>query len=91
MSNVRVVHCPETAFSFQPPSRRTAGLNVDVTVVDHSQTSHPLSVASGQFASKTLFRRAEKRVSGSTSGKRAVGTPIPTVRSQAGDAFFVQR
>jgi hypothetical protein len=22
------------------PARRTAGLNVDVTVVDHSQTSH---------------------------------------------------
>jgi hypothetical protein len=60
-------------------------------VVDQSQTTHPLSVASGQFASKTLFRRAEKRVSGSTSGKRAVGTPIPTARSQACDAFFVQR
>ena len=26
-----------------------------------------------------------------TSGKRAVGTPIPTARSQACDAFFVQR
>jgi hypothetical protein len=42
-------------------------LNVDVTVVDQSQTSHHLSVASGQFASKTLFRRAEKRVSGLNS------------------------
>src|ERR1700722_5586256 len=57
-------HGEEIAFSFQPPPRRTTGLNVDVTVVHQSQTSHHLSVASGQFASKTLFRRAEKRVSG---------------------------
>ena len=86
------IHRPNSsqlsALSLQPPPRRTAGLNVDVTVVDHSQTSHHLSVASGQFASKTLFRRAEKRVSGLTSGKRAVGAPIPTAGSLASDAFF---
>src|SRR6202040_2067613 len=40
---------------------------------------------------ENLFRRAEKRVSGSTFDKRALGTPIPTARSPACDAFFVLR
>src|SRR5580693_10500716 len=75
-----------------------------MTVVDQSQTSHHSSVALANSRRKPFSAgsrgglwavRVEPRLPqggktrlGLTSGKRAVGAPIPTAGSLACDAFF---